>query len=319
MRFDPRTVLLALCTTSVACDGVSTSEATDDFTQKTGVAALAPEIAFGETVGGHVDKKQLDLFGMDLKEGDKIKLEASIVEGDAKPDVTLFWGGHSKISSDQFTADGSKLSKSYVIEDAGTYVFAVRAFKAQASGRYTLKVTCTGGPCKGEPFVKPLEPEDAGECITLTRECAFDKLPSFDGNVGPVRARSTFEGCLGTTMLASGASCKTACDSEEGRRICDGVIDMLPFYADHLGACASELESCFDECSSDVGQGLEGGPEDQCLLSGFNGTCDSYARGHKSCGGSYADGSAEQCHALCESTFGAWNDDLDDICDMQCN
>ena len=168
--------------------------------------------------------------------------------------------------------------------------------------------------------MKPLDPEDAGVCIKVARECAFDKLPSFNGAVGAVRARSTFGECLEKTSLQSGASCKTACDSPEGRSICDGVIDILPFYADQTAACHAEFESCMSDCydaDGDAG-GLENGPEEVCLFNGFNNTCDGYARGHVVCGGSYADDSAEQCHALCESTFGAWNDDLDDICTMDC-
>jgi len=59
-------------------------------------------------------------------------------------------------------------------------------------------------------------------------------------------------------------------------------------------------------------------PEAQCLRDGFNGTCDGYARGHEKCGGSYADDTLEECHQLCESTSGAWMDDLDLICVEGC-
>ncbi len=302
-----------------ACDATETGDE-EYLTQKTGVASLAPEIGFGETVSGLIDKKQLDLYGMDLREGDKITIEASVTDGDAKPDVTLFLGGNSKVSSKSFDANAQKLSKQYVIDAEGTYVFAVRAFKGEKSGRYTLKITCTGGPCKGEPFVKPLEADEAGACIAIARECAFDKLPSFKGVLGPVKARAAFEDCIAKGSLTGGTSCARACDGDVAQSICDSEIGLLPFFADQSKACLDEFEDCMDSCYDAGGneQGLEDGPEQVCLSTGFNNTCDSYARGHKLCGGGYESGSAEQCHALCESTFGAWNDDLDDICTMEC-
>ena len=58
-----------------ACDATETGDE-EYLTQKTGVASLAPEIGFGETVSGLIDKKQLDRYGMDLRPGDKITIAA---------------------------------------------------------------------------------------------------------------------------------------------------------------------------------------------------------------------------------------------------
>ena len=84
------------------------------------------------------------------------------------------------------------------------------------------------------------------------------------------------------------------------------------------------LDGCLDSCFE---MGDDSGGSDElwetregiCWEHGFNGNCDSYARGHAACGGTYAADSNEQCHALCESTTGAWTDDLDTLCVEECD
>jgi hypothetical protein len=101
------------------------------------------------------------------------------------------------------------------------------------------------------------------------------------------------------------------------------MIKSLPYYADASPECIAELTDCLGTCV-DLGDGgadeLTSTAASMCWETGFNGTCDGYARGHKKCpGGTYEDESSEQCHALCESTDGAWTDDLDLICVEACD
>jgi len=51
------------------------------------------------------------------------------------------------------------------------------------------------------------------------------------------------------------------------------------------------------------------------MSSGFNGTCDSYARELAVCGGNLELETVEACHLHRQSTDGAWIDDLDIICE----
>jgi hypothetical protein len=68
----------------------------------------------------------------------------------------------------------------------------------------------------------------------------------------------------------------------------------------------------------DVG---DGSPisESVCLEDGFNGTCVRYAQSRVECGGTNEADSNEDCHARCESILGAWNDDLDTMCEESCD
>jgi hypothetical protein len=46
----------------------------------------------------------------------------------------------------------------------------------------------------------------------------------------------------------------------------------------------------------------------------------SYARGRVACGGlAYRDDTLGECYELCESTTGAWRDDLDTLCIDACS
>jgi hypothetical protein len=313
---------LVALTAVVACEGEDTQAESQsaDATEARGLLALAPRLALGDTVEGQFEGGQLDAYRIDVLRGDKLTVTETVTDGDAAPDALLFASGSTAVKSAGLDADGSRLEKRYVIDDSGPHYLAVRAFKSTKAGRYSLTVTCTGGPCAGEPIEEEIDEDQAGECIKLARECAFAGLPDAGTSVGPVRARSLFGDCLDEVSVG-GVTCKKACDTEEARGICDEVIGMLPFYADQSAECLTELADCMDSCydAGDGASGLEEGPEAQCLRDGFNGTCDGYARGHEKCGGTYADDTLEECHQLCESTSGAWMDDLDLICVEGCS
>lgn len=175
----------------------------------------------------------------------------------------------------------------------------------------------------------PLENGEAGQCLVEARACAFERMGKFHGQVGPVRARALLEGCLADLETLELAPCTPACDDvdeddiAERGQVCSDVIADIQFFADHTGACHDVLAACLEECFA---FGHDDNPDDffdvpfaRCWSFGFNGTCASFARDHEACGGSVVAGSNEECHQLCESTDGAWSDDLDLICVERCD
>ena len=324
MRQWSRLALVALLGTGLlgaSCVGEESEPATGEEANLTAkmLVDLAPELAYGSKSSGFVGGGQLDVYGLSVHKGDRFTVVKKVLDGDLDPDFTLFIG--TKVSSDSFDAANGALTKTYTAPASGRALLAVYAHNKVSAGGYAIDVTCTGGPCKGEPLLTPLDSFDADSCIRMGRECAFARMGAFGGLVGPARARSLFQECLEqSTVGPDDASCKTACDGEEATRICDGIIDLVPFYADQNAECMKELGSCFEACSSEAGfsDALEDMGEAVCLLDGFNGNCDQYARGHEACGGTYADDSQEQCHAFCNATLGAWRDDLDTLCTDEC-
>lgn len=278
-------------------------------------------IELGDVGTGSITSRQLDLYAIDLRGGDKITATMRVTSGDLEPHFTVYAGGYSYVGSSTFNRQGDAIVKTYTLEETGRHYIAVRAYQNQGTGSYRFEIACTGGPCNGEPVVTTLSEDDVAECIGKARVCSFAALPQYGGSVGPARARTIFEGCLGDAMTdLDGASCASACDGET-RSLCDSMIAALPFYADVSAACLGELGECLEECTSFDPWGSEPNTDREwkCWESGFNGTCDGYARGHEACGGSeYAEGSVDECKALCQSTDGAWVDDLDVICDERC-
>jgi hypothetical protein len=284
----------------------------------------AEVLDFGEVGTGYVEGEQMDVYAIDLRGGDKITAVMTVTSGNLSPHFTLYEGASTYIGSDTFKRETKKITKTYSIDETGRHYVAVRAYQNTGAGKYSFKITCTGGPCAGEPVVDTLEVEEQVECIEKARVCSFAALPQWNGAVGAVRARSIFETCLGQVMTDDdGLTCTNACEGEQARHFCDAVIDALPFYADQSSACIAELDSCLDDCWDSSWDSswdeLWDSPQSVCWQSSLNGNCDTYARGHEKCGGTYADDSNEECHALCESTTGAFVDDLDLICVERCD
>jgi hypothetical protein len=118
---------------------------------------------------------------------------------------------------------------------------------------------------------------------------------------------------------ANGVSCETACDRIDG--ICDEFIAELPFYADESAECTEVLNDCIDICYDMAGFspfGSEPEAEAICFNGPLGGQCGRFARDHEHCGGTVPVNSGAECRALCETTSGAWIDDLDVICDEEC-
>jgi hypothetical protein len=286
----------------------------------------AKRLQFGEVGSGFVDGDHLEIFVIDLSVTDKITATMTVTSGDLSPHFTLFFGIDHHVRSKTFARVGKKLTKTYEIANSGRHFIGVRAFKNQGEGRYQFKIECDDGACAGDPIPVDLDVNERAECITQARRCAFAELPKFGGAVGPARARATFEACMarGKTDIENEA-CDTTCTVDsETQGLCDSIIGALPFYADVSGACLAELDSCMADCHRLAGFGdaddLFETAESLCWETGFNGTCDGYARGHTDCGGTeYSDDTNEQCHALCQSTSGAVTDDLDTICSDECD
>lgn len=295
------------------------------------IVDLAQPIEIGELVTGSVDEQSVVLYHVELQRGDQLRVTKRVTSGDLAPHFTLFFSLSDHLRSQSFDVDDDGLVKTYEIEGSGRHLLAVRAFQHQGQGDYELEIECTGGPCNGEILVEPLENEAADDCIARAQQCAFDEMDRYNGAVGSVRARTLFEDCLAELQSVDGSSCVLACEDhpdadgfDQGERaeVCDDVIAELPFFADASGACLAALDDCMEQCVDLV----EFNPFDsvfdqgfaRCWTFGFNGTCPAYAREHESCGGALAANSDEECFAYCESTDGAWVDDLDTICDDFC-
>ncbi|MBT8493203.1 MAG: hypothetical protein KJO07_09100 [Deltaproteobacteria bacterium] len=286
-----------------------------------GLADSAKPLDFDQLGTGEVNEDSIVLFKIELQRGDQIEVEKKVTSGDLAPHFTLHRGLLSTIHSQSFDVDPDRLHKTYLIETTGTHFFAARAFQNQGSGAFTLQVTCNGGPCAGQFNPEPLDGDEAADCIRDAFVCAQEDLKQFNGAVGPARATSSFEGCLAASGTPSGSSCAIACNGagtlgdeilDDLQVVCNEMKFDLQFFADQNDACFAEYDNCMHECMD--------GPQDlpTCYSFGFNGTCPTYAKALDSCGGSVEVDGDLACHLLCESTFGAHNDDLDTICEEDC-
>ena len=108
----------------------------------------------------------------------------------------------------EWTLDGSRLRKRYVVSVEGLYLIAVRPYRSVGTGDYEIVATCTGGPCNREfPAAdERLAPSDASHCISQARRCAFDRLGAYDGWVGSARAEALFTQCMGEALLSDGSA-----------------------------------------------------------------------------------------------------------------
>jgi hypothetical protein len=281
----------------------------------------APLLQLDEIGRGYVEGTQLDVFAIDLRGGSTVQITQSVTEGDLAPHFTLSLGGTYPLSSASLTRQPTRVVKTYELMSTGRHYIAVKPYQGEGAGRYELVATCVAGACAGDPpGAGPLDAAGATACVRNARACSFDRLPAFNGAVGPARSREIFETCLGADP-----GCADVCtDFAGGRDLCDAIIADLPFYADQDAGCYAVLESCMSDCYAIVGEEfvpdeLELSAEARCWATGYNSTCEGYARGHVACGGSYADGSNDACLAHCEATTGVWIDDLELQCVEACD
>jgi hypothetical protein len=310
----------ALAAFHFACSASESGEgnAESDYTRQGGVLGQAPKLTLGRAASSTIKNAQIDAWSIDLKVGDKITVVETIRAGTLTPDFGLFQGGFTYVASASHEALPRKLTKHYVIPSTGRYYFGVAPYQGRGTGDYSIKVTCTGGPCNGEPAIVELDQWQKNVCTKKARECAIVKArptnPS--SSVTLTQAKAAWKTCLEGASLPTGESCKTACDEGEAKATCEAITKLVPFYAKKPTGCTAVLNDCMDQCE-DAGDHSEVS-EDQCLVNGFNNTCDGYAKQLTACGGPHAADSKAACHRLCEANFGAWNDDLDTICTETC-
>ena len=301
-----------------ACAAQETSGTSEaDFTTQGGVLGQAPRLELGRSKTGAIQGGQIDVWAVDLRQGDRITVVETVTRGSLAPDFALFLGGHAHVRSEAHEALPKQLTKSYVATAGGKHFIGVAAFQGRGSGDYKIKITCTGGPCAGEPFVAPLEDDEKNACIQKARECALTRArPAGGGKATIAAARAAWTSCLQESSLPNGRSCAVACDDGDAQGTCKAITDKLKFYASKPPACTQALRDCMDEC---IDAGDRSPISEQiCMIDGFNSTCDGFARANAACGGAEQPGSNEECHSLCQATFGAWNDDLDTICEERC-
>lgn len=249
----------------------------------------------------------------------------TVADGNLNPHLTLYSGVSTYVGSESWKrSDGPPvtLTKVYQAESSGRHYVVGRAYQDQGAGKFTVMARCTGGPCAGEYPEEKLDNDQAATCIMKARICAFDGMKIYAGNVGPARARSLFEGCLSQGQV-DGVACSPACKESEPKELCEAIIGDIPFYADQSASCLKVLSDCMGECyggnDSSHSEDFWTTPESVCWQAGFNGTCNTYARAHEACGGKLKEGSVGLCFDHCESTAGAWMDDLDTICSEECS
>ena len=303
----------------VACavQDASTGTAEADYTRSGGVLGQAPTMKYGETKKGTINNAQIDVWGIEVHEGDKFTVVETITRGTLTPDYGVFAGGYSYLASASHDAQAKKLTKNYVATTGGKHFIGIAAYQGRGTGNYSIKVTCTGGPCAGEPFVAPLEPEHVNQCIRKTRECALTKArPASGGSVTIAKARSAWTECAGQVMADDGKACTTACEGDN-EFTCKAAIEAVKYFAGKPAACEAVFKDCMEQCADYGDDSSES--ESVCLDIGFNGTCPGYAKQRTECGGSVQADSNEDCHNLCHTTNGAWVDDLDVMCEEACD
>lgn len=282
-------------------------------------------LELGESVEGEVNSEETNLYKVALTTGDKIKLVNTATSGSLNPSVSLYTRTGSSIRSDSYEVGDQKITKYFTVAGTGEYLIAVRAYRNEGSGKYKVDSSCVGGPCNGE-FVEP-DPDDTFytsdivQCIYEARECAFNKLPDYNGRVGESRATSIFNDCLESISTDEGYSCSTACSFQDADHLCDSIITDLPFYADQTPECVSSFNTCIDDCMDYEDWGWS---DDDvwstglalCQENGFNGTCH-YVQQLPECGGNLTNETA-MCYQECYVLPGAFIDDMDVICEETC-
>ena len=175
-----------------------------------------------------------------------------------------------------------------------------------------------------------LDLDQQSECLYKVRSCAFDRLPGYDGYVGPTRARNIVNECLAEHTVDDNdsdlqASCRPLCDGDN-ESLCDVLIGQLPWFADQNEACMQEWTYCVDDCHQEAGynsywdvESLDDTAEAVCTVGsgGLGGGCSSFIHKVKACGGTLdaEDNYLEYCTERCEDVAGAWVDDTSDLCD----
>jgi len=297
-----------------------------------GLIDIAAPLAFDQVARGIIEGDMVNVYTMQLTKNDEFKMVMSATEGDLNPHITVFLGTSVYLRSDNWNLENQVLSKWYTATETGKYLVAVMAYHGQGEGRYSLTATCLGGPCNGEypDPVETMEISDLARCFQEARVCAFGKLDQQGGAVDESQADQIFADCLAATGTEDGESCANTCqvviDHEydiQPQALCDTITSALSRVSSQPVGCAAVLDNCLNVChemnDGDSYDELSYTPEGMCWMSGFNGNCDSFFRGHKECGGDeYESDTLKECFEFCFSTTGAWYDDLDDACDMDC-
>ena len=322
MRLRWQWAFAALLTVACAEDG-SVKEDESFHRELSGPLGWAPVIQVGDTHTGAITKNQIDLWAVELRTGDDLTISQVVRSGDLAPEFRLM-SANQKISSASFNVDDDLLTKTYQMQESGRFFIAVRAYQGEGQGSYTIKVECNGGPCAGAPVEVPLlEPHVADKCIAKARACAFDDMETYNGAVGPTRARTLFTECL-DKVEHDGMPCTSACEGDNATAVCQTNIEAIPFYADQSEQCIGELNRCVNACKEYADgnywyeDGVGDGPDYICTFEGLHGSCDSYARDHEWCDGPHADGSQAQCLGFCWNGWTAWSDDDYGTCSEEC-
>ena len=114
-------------------------------------------------------------------------------------------------------------------------------------------------------------------------------------------------------------STRTMIPTQAARTSAAGITAELPFFADQSVACVSEYNACMSECAeigveASWGEDLWESSVSVCLEGPLHGGCPSYVQNLEACGGELRNESYGQLELRCQSTWGAFNDDLEGLC-----
>ena len=318
MRIPATLVSIAFLATCVApsqgggaFDDDATSENSID--KAGGLFDDAPVLALGTPALGSVEPGELNIYVIDLKKGQQIRLKQTRKSGDLRPHFTLYTPQLGKVGSSSYSRTASTLTKNYTVAATGRFYVGVAPYQGQGKGKYAIAATCTGN-CSGD--VEPLTPIEQNACLAQARACTLTNLLATSGAISATAAKAAYAAC------AAEAGCAQVCQiDQEHQALCDSVALDMAYYARTSASCRETFTDCISECTTYDGVSAEALmelSESMCLLNGYNGTCDGYARDHETCGGTLEADSTAACEGLCAAVFGAWNDDLDTYCEERC-
>lgn len=283
------------------------------------------DISLGDTVSSSTGGEGLVLYSLALEAGDQIRLNITRDSGDLRPSAYLYEGIDTYVRPTSYDVSSDGVELFFTITTTGEHFIAVKAYRGEGNGDFTLATACSGGICDGASRFMGIARAD--QCLTRAADCALVDLDSYNGRVGAATAQRILDECLAD----EGSDCVDACNaSPELEHTCGIILESLPTFADTNRGCLVEVTLCLDYCSEANPYGYTDDPEylqtptcwdgHQGDSSSATGHCMDYAFGLNDCGGDEYDGDTRLgCLALCEATDGAWDEGPWDSCTDECD
>ena len=185
------------------------------------------EISLNTTVTGETVGEAVVLYSIDLQGGDQFTVNVDRTSGDLRPAAYLYEDVTTFVRPTSFDVAASSVELNFAAATTGEHFIAVRAYRGQGGGEFSLTVTCTGGPCQTGSSLTGVARAD--QCITRASACFLRRIPSFNGRVGAATAQTVLTECLEEEGPDCGGACDAATDLQN---TCSAILDELPRLAD---------------------------------------------------------------------------------------